>query len=58
MVKVATRVIFGTKAAVAAALSRSTASRAVNTSFVEQENGSDRHRNARKARRTYRFSKD
>ena len=26
--------------------------------FVERENGTDRHRNARKARKTYRFSKD
>ena len=33
-------------------------SRAINTAFVERENGTDRHRNARKARKTYRFSKD
>ena len=33
-------------------------SRAINTSFVERQNGTDRHRNARKARKTYRFSKD
>ena len=26
--------------------------------FIERENGTDRHRNARKARKTYRFSKD
>jgi IS1 family transposase len=58
VVKVATRVIFGTLAAVVAALGMSGASRAVNTSFVERENGTDRHRNARKARKTYRFSKD
>jgi hypothetical protein len=36
----------------------SRASRAINTSFVERQNGTDRHRNARKARKTYRFSKD
>ena len=33
-------------------------SRAINTAFVERQNGTDRHRNARKGRRTYRFSKD
>jgi IS1 family transposase len=58
VVKVVTRVIFGTMAAVAAALGMSGASRAVNTAFVERENGTDRHRNARKGRKTYRFSKD
>jgi len=30
----------------------------VNTSYVERHNASDRHRNARKGRKTYRFSKD
>ena len=58
MVEIGTRVVFGTMAAVAAALGRSRVSRAINTSFVERQNGTDRHRNARKARKTYRFSKD
>jgi len=58
VVEVATRVVFGTMAAVAAALGLSHVSRAINTSFVERQNGTDRHRNARKARQTYRFSKD
>jgi IS1 family transposase len=58
VVHIATRVIFGTMAAVAAALEMSSASRAINTSFVERHNGTDRHRDARKARKTYRFSKD
>ena len=58
VVKIAARMVFGTWAAVAAALEQSSASRAVNTSFVERQNGTDRHRNARKARKTYRFSKD
>jgi IS1 family transposase len=58
VVSIATRVVFGTMAAVIAALGVSRASRAVNTSFVERRNGTDRHRNARKARETYRFSKD
>jgi IS1 family transposase len=58
VVSIATRVVFGTMAAVIAALGMSKASRAINTSFVERQNGTDRHRNARKARKTYRFSKD
>jgi hypothetical protein len=58
VVAIATRVVFGTMAAVVAALARSRASRAINTSFVERQNGTDRHRNARKARKTYRSSKD
>ncbi len=58
VVGIDTRVVFGTKAAVVAALEKSNVSRAINTSFVERQNGPDRHRNARKARKTYRFSKD
>jgi len=58
VVKIATRVVFGTILAVTAALRMSSVSTAINTSFVERENGTDRHRNARKARKTYRFSKE
>jgi hypothetical protein len=58
VVAIAARVVFGAMAAVAAALGTSRASRAINTAFVERQNGTDRHRNARKARQTYRFSKD
>ncbi len=58
VVKIATRVVFGTMAAVVAALGMSRVSTAINTSFVERQNGTDRHRNARKSRKTYRFSKD
>jgi IS1 family transposase/transposase-like protein len=58
VVEVATRVIFGTAATVVAALAASTASRTINTAFVERHNGTDRNRNARKARKTYCFSKD
>jgi IS1 family transposase len=58
VVAIATRVVFGTMAAVIAALGISKVSRAINTSFVERQNGTDRHRSARKARKTYRFSKD
>lgn len=58
VVEVGTRVVFGTAEAVAAALAASKASRSINTAFIERANGTDRHRNARKARKTYRFSKD
>jgi IS1 family transposase len=58
VVKVLTRVVFGTMATVSRALTMSCVSKAINTSFVERQNGTDRHRNARKARKTYRFSKD
>lgn len=58
VLEVVTRLVFGTMAAVAAALARSKVSRSINTSFLERQNGTDRHHNARKVRRTYTFSKD
>jgi IS1 family transposase len=58
VVKVETRVVFGTLLRVAAALLYSLVSWCVNTVFLERSHGSDRHRNARKGRKTYRFSKD
>ena len=58
VVEIVARVVFGTMAGVAAALARSTASRGINTSFVERQNATDRRRNARKVRKTYTFSKD
>lgn len=58
VVSIATRVVFGTMAAVLLASGRSRASTAIDTSFVERQDGTDRHRNARKARKTYRLSKD
>jgi len=58
VVEVGYRVVFGTVAAVMAALGRSRVSRAINTAFVERQNGTDRNRNARKVRKTYCFSKD
>lgn len=48
VVQVETRQVFGKSA------DRSTAS----TSYLERQNATDRHRNARKGRKTYRFSKD
>jgi IS1 family transposase len=56
--EIVTAVLLGTWQAVAGALQRSGVSRTINTSFVERQHGTDRHHNARKARRTYRFSKD
>jgi IS1 family transposase len=56
--KIEQRVVFGTVAAVVAALAVSTASRAINTAFVERQHGTDRNRNGRKVRKTYGFSKD
>lgn len=58
VVEIVTRVVFGTMAGVQAALARSSASRRINTSFVERQNATDRHHNARKVRKTYTFSKD
>jgi IS1 family transposase len=58
VVKVQTRVVFGRRRDVQAALKASPVSRHVNTAFVERHNGTDRNRNARKVRKTYCFSKD
>jgi IS1 family transposase len=58
VVKVTTRVVFGTLATVLAALALSRVSTVVSTVFVERHNGSDRSRNRRKVRRTGCFSKD
>lgn len=58
VVKVTTRVVFGTLVAVLAALAASLVSKVVNTVFVERHNGSDRNRNRRKVRKTCCFSKD
>lgn len=57
VVEVATRLIFGTAALLAAALASSPVSTAVNVSFLERQHLTDRHRNARKRRKTYCFSK-
>jgi IS1 family transposase len=57
VVRIEPRLVFGTGAALKAALAHSASSRAVNTSFVERQNGTDRNRNARKIRKAYSFSK-
>src|SRR5438105_4545880 len=58
VVQVEARVVYGTNAAVQAALDNSSVSGSVNTAYVERQNGTDRNRNARKVRKTYCFSKD
>jgi IS1 family transposase len=58
VVEIVTRVVFGTMAAIVAVLAKSKASRQINTSFLERQNATDRHHNARKVRKTYTFSKD
>jgi hypothetical protein len=58
VVEILTGVVFGTMAAVAAALAGSRVSRSINTSFLERQHLTDRHHNARRSRKTYRFSKD
>jgi len=52
------RLIFGTERHLEEALEASSASHTVNTAFAERQHGTDRGQNARKARKTYRFSKD
>ena len=58
VIAVEQRQIFGTPEQLEDVLGESTASNRVNTSFMERQNATDRGRNARKARKTYRFSKD
>ncbi|MDP2815051.1 MAG: IS1 family transposase [Rectinemataceae bacterium] len=57
VVQVVRSLIFGTLALLAAYLLGSTASTTINTSFVERNNGTERGKNARKARKTLCFSK-
>ena len=58
VVRVSTRVVFGTALAVVLALVLSKVSRTVNTCFIERHNATDRNRCSRKIRKTYQFSKD
>ena len=58
VIAVETRQVFGSPEGLEDVLGESAASRRVNTSFVERQNATDRGRNARKSRKTYRFSKD
>jgi hypothetical protein len=58
VVEVARTLVFGTLYLLGGMLRRSTASTTIDTSFVERNNGTDRHRNSRKRRETYGFSRD
>jgi IS1 family transposase len=57
VVRVETRLVYGTLLSLAAALVW-TVLGFVSTVFIERSNGTDRGRNSRKVRKTYRFSKD
>jgi IS1 family transposase len=57
VVKIETRLVFGTLLNLSAALVWAVLDW-VNTVFIERSNGTDRLRNSRKVRKTYRFSKD
>jgi hypothetical protein len=54
VVSVVARVVMGALAVVLALLG----GKKVSTSYVERQNGADRHRNARKGRKSHRFSKE
>ncbi len=58
VVEVVRTLVFGTLYLLGGLLKRSTASTTIDTSFVERNNGTDRHQNSRKRRKTYGFSKD
>jgi hypothetical protein len=58
VVRVSTHLIYGTPQALEEALTASAVSQSLNIAFVERYNATDRHQNARKVRKTYRFSKD
>ncbi len=57
VVSVDIKQVYGTGDALKAVLGSSSVSDAVNTSFVERHNGTDRHLNARKARKTLDFQR-
>jgi hypothetical protein len=58
VVRVNQRIIFGTPAQVVAALEEGSTAQTINMSYVERWNGTQRHFNARKARKVYTFSKE
>ena len=57
VVEVVRTLVFGTLYLLGGLLRRSTASTMINTSFVGRNNGTDRHQNSRKRRKTCGFSK-
>jgi hypothetical protein len=58
VVEVVRTLVFGRFALLQLLLDRSMVSTTINTSFVERHNGTDRHQNSRKRRKTYGFSKE
>jgi hypothetical protein len=58
VVSVEQRIVLGTKQQVQAVLAEGNTAPTINVSYVERWNGSQRHFNARKARKVYTFSKD
>ena len=56
--RVVIRLVFGAVSLLAAALAGSAVNHVVNVSLLERQHLTDRHRNARKGRKTTRFSKD
>jgi hypothetical protein len=58
VVGVEQRVVLGTEHQVAEALAPGSTAKTVNTSYVERYHGTQRHVNARKARKVYTFSKE
>src|SRR5262249_35899456 len=58
VVGVEQRVVLGTEHQVAEALAQGSTSKTINTSYVERWIGTQRHFNARKARKVYTFSKE
>jgi hypothetical protein len=57
VVEVTQALVFGMACLLAVWLGRSKVSNTINTSFVERNNATDRHQNARKGRKTYCFSR-
>jgi hypothetical protein len=58
VVGVEQRVVLGTEGQVQETLDRGTTAATINTNYVERWHGTNRHFNARKARKVYTFSKD
>jgi hypothetical protein len=58
VVQVIRTLVFGTMLLLLTCLANSSASKTINTAFVERNNGTDRCQNSRKGRKTLGFSKD
>ena len=58
VVRVERRIVLGTAEQVAAVLAEGSTAPTINVNYVERWNGTQRHCNARKARKVYTFSKD